>query len=77
MPEATGTGTSAATGDPTEGPDCGAIGEDMTTCQATTGCAWDPMLMSCAVDCYMLFDAASCVDTDYCEWYGESCHSPL
>jgi|JI9StandDraft_2_1071091.scaffolds.fasta_scaffold284787_2 hypothetical protein len=64
------------TGD-TAGLDCAEIDADMTTCQATTGCAWDPVLMSCVVDCYMLFDEASCVATNYCEWYGGSCHSPL
>jgi len=65
------------TGDTTGGLDCAAIGAAMATCQATTGCAWDPVLMSCVVDCYMLFDQVTCEATNYCEWYADSCHSPL
>lgn len=72
-PTTSGTDTSDTTG----GLDCAEIGTDTSTCQATTGCAWDPVLMSCVVDCYMLFDKVSCEATNYCEWYGESCHSPL
>jgi hypothetical protein len=77
-PTAGGAATSTTdTGDTTGGLDCEAIGTAMTTCQATTGCAWDPVLVSCAVDCYTLFEEATCVATNYCEWYGDSCHSPL
>ncbi len=72
-PTTSGTDTADTTG----GLDCADIGADMTTCQATTGCAWDPVLMSCVVDCYMLFEKVTCEATNYCEWYGESCHSPL
>lgn len=79
MPTDGGATTSATdTGDTTGGPpDCEAIDDDMTTCQATPGCAWDAVLVTCVVDCDLVTDEAICLATNYCLWFDGDCFPPL
>ncbi len=92
MTEATEAGSTAATAAPTDGattsatdtgdttgglPDCEGIDDDMTTCQATPGCAWDPILVTCVADCDLIEEEATCLATNYCLWFDGDCFPPL
>lgn len=79
VPTEGGPTTSATdTGDTTGGlPDCEAIDADMATCEATPGCAWDAVIVSCVVDCDLVADEATCLATNYCLWFDGDCFPPL
>lgn len=77
-PTAGSTTTTTDTGDTTgDLPDCEAIGDDMATCQATAGCAWDAVINTCVVDCDLVEDEATCLGTNYCMWFDGDCFPPL
>lgn len=74
----TGPGTTD-TGDTTTGelPDCEQYGSDMAACQMAPGCAWEPELMRCIIDCTLLTTEAACNAAMICFWSAPTCYPPI
>lgn len=56
-------------------PDCAAL-EEETTCAGEPACAWI-MGLGCRADCGMIGNHSLCVESGFCYWFEDECHTPL